>query len=117
MRIRPQTSRSNSDETATFSFGDFKRRLTESVLGPVRDAILRSSWPVRALVLCSIVSEGLLWKTAQSMDWKLVQEMSVAVLHRSALALSTSVGTQGSVPPLMMKVMLPLMRQHGLSLP
>jgi hypothetical protein len=90
MKPRPQPSRSNSSKTATSSFGDFKRQLIESVLGPVRDAILRSSWPVRALVLCSIVSAGLLWKTALSMDWSLVREMSVAWRHRGVLQLRAS---------------------------
>jgi hypothetical protein len=89
MENPPEPGRSNPVKTTPSSFGDFKRQLIESVVGPVRDAILRSSWPVRAMVLGLLVSAGLLWRTAQSVDWNLLGDMSVAVRHRGALQLPT----------------------------
>lgn len=89
MESRSEPGHSHPDKTPPSSFGDFKRQLTESVMGPVRDAILRSSWLVRALVLTLIACAGLLVKSAQTVDWSLLKDMSVAVFHRDALHLPT----------------------------
>jgi hypothetical protein len=86
--VRP--SRSDSPKNATSPSGDFKQQLIESVVGPVRAAILRSSWPVRALVLGLMVSAGLLWETAQHVDWGLVGDMGMAARHPGTLKLTTS---------------------------
>ena len=79
-----------ADEYVPKSSGDFRQRLIGSVFGLVRAAILRSSWPVRALVLGLTVSAGLLLKTTQSVDWSLIGDMSRAAFHRGTFTLTTS---------------------------